>query len=529
VRRPVLCVLWLGALASAPAAAAPAKTLALLPPASNAQDAELSLLIQARASSLLGATNQYTLFHVKQILRMAELESLSPGSFSDPTIAEQIRQHLGASRLAYGKLTAQGADGWDLELWAGSSKGAPHHATSHLPAAFAAAIETGARALAQGVAGLDGVKLPALPEQTIPDDAWRAYGRCYARVVRQPIGIENPTLLDEAELTIAVDSCRQALQLFPNWDSARAVLAIALAIRGADREAVATLAPLSPDAKAHAFYWVARFWLVTRYESNEAGAGVLGLAVEKAPRSLLLRGYLAEHLNAIGHHADALAAWQEYQKLAPDSAFVLARLGYTLARLGRYKEAIEKTQAAVDADPSSINLKLELASRLIDAALPERAIAVLSPLATPDARAEILLRLGYAHLMNNELDVAEGLIRRALDRAQKASEWRTRARAKYDLAKVEVRRNRPEKAKALILDALAAGYKPYSLAREDKDLMVIAKAAELEQQSKPPAHVSLLPQPKEASPFEIDGAGDIDTTRQRPPPPEGFAVIHFGS
>jgi predicted Zn-dependent protease len=232
----------------------------------------------------------------------------------------------------------------------------------------------------------------------------------------------------------------------------------------------------------------------------------------------------------VGHQDEALQAWQDYQALAPQSPFVLARLGYTLSRLHRDKEAIEKTQAAVDKDPSSVNLKLELASRLIDAGLADQALRLLVPLATPDARAELTLRLGYAYLMHNELDAAEQVIRRAESQAQKPSEWRTRARAKYDLAKIELRRGHPDKARALILDALSAGYKPYSLAREDKDLMVVAKAAELEQQKKAaPAPVSLVPRPHETSPFAMDGSGDIDPSQQRPPPPEGFALIHFGS
>ena len=51
-----------------------------------------------------------------------------------------------------------------------------------------------------------------------------------ARIVRQPIGIENPTLLGEDELSAAVASCRKALELVPTWEAARSTLAIALVI-----------------------------------------------------------------------------------------------------------------------------------------------------------------------------------------------------------------------------------------------------------------------------------------------------------
>jgi Flp pilus assembly protein TadD len=525
---------WVGSLVAAMAVAAqaaPAPTLALLPPGGGPDEAELGMLIQARASSLLGATGRYTIFHVKQILRMAELEGLSASQLSDAAIAAQAGQHLGAARLAWSKLAARPAGGWDLEVWVRDRAGKVQHSSAQLPAGYAAAIEAGANALAKPVAAADNAKLPALDAPKISDDAWRAYGRCYARIVRQPIKIESPVVLDDAELKEAVESCRKALELAADWESARSGLAIAFALQGDDKQAVAELGKLSADAKAHAFYWIARFWLVTRYESNEAGVGVLRKAVSLAPNSLLLRGYLAEHLNAIRHQDEALQAWQDFLTLAPQNPFVLARIGYTLSRLHRDKEAIEKTQAAIALDPSSTNLQLELASRLIDAGLAEQAIPILVPLATPDARAEVTLRLGYAYLMHNELDAAEQAIRRAEAQAQKPSEWRTRARAKYDLAKIELRRGHPDKARGLILDALSAGYKPYSLAREDKDLMVVAKAAELEQQKKPPppAPISLLPKPHEASPFGLDAAGEIDPTQKRPPPPEGFTVIHFGS
>jgi tetratricopeptide (TPR) repeat protein len=522
--------LTLASLTAAAAAPAPLPTAALLPPGGPADSAELGMLIQARASSLLGATGRYTIFHVKQILRMAELEGVPEADLSLPEVANRAREHLGASRVAWGRLTPRPGGGWDLDVSARAALPPVKRTQAHLPSGVPEAIEAGARALASAVTSLDGTAVPdSTADAHLTDEAWRAYGACYARIVRQPIGIENPTVLAETELANAVASCRQALSLVPGWEAARSTLAIALAIQGRDKEAVGELAKLSPDAKAHAFYWIGRFWLVTRYQSNDAWTAVLRAAIDQAPNSLLLRGYLAEQLNAIGHQEEALTAWQDYRTLAPDSPFVLARLGYTLSRLHRDKEALEVTRAAVERDPSSTNLKLELASRLIDAGTPEQAIEVLTPLATSDARAEISLRLGYAQLMADHLDAAEPLIERALAQAQQPSEWRTRARAKYDLAKLYLRRGHPDQAREAILDALVAGYKPYALAREDKDLMVIARAAELSQRKRVASPMSLTPKPREASPFELNGAGEVDPERPKPAPPEGFALIHFGA
>ena len=72
----------------------------------------------------------------------------------------------------------------------------------------------------------------------------------------------------------------------------------------------------------------------------------------------------------------------------------------TLAKLGKAAESIEATRAALALAPDDAELSLELASRFIDAQQYEEAQRMLEGQARdPGARGELLLRLGYAHLM----------------------------------------------------------------------------------------------------------------------------------
>jgi predicted Zn-dependent protease len=362
----------------------------------------------------------------------------------------------------------------------------------------------------------------------------QAFARCFAVLVQQPIGIENPTVLLESELASAVKDCRAAVTADPHYLDGWAGLALALAIRGDDAEAVKALAQASAGKGYLPLRWVAQFWLVTRYQSSAAGAGVLREAVAAMPGQQLLRGYLAEHLNAMDDQAGALAAWQAYADLCPANPFVISRLGYTLARLAKAAEGVTRTQEALKLDPTSRSVRLELGGRLVDAGRLPEAVAALQPLAqAPGAPAEAVLRLGFAHLQQKNLDQAEPLFQRALVQASRPSEWRTRGRADLDLAKVALRRGQRDRAVGFILEALREGYKPLNLQRDDPDLTGLAQEAEKKGASAAPANPSqpradLAFHPKEASPFAVASSGEISPDAPRPPPPEGFEVFRFG-
>jgi Flp pilus assembly protein TadD len=224
---------------------------------------------------------------------------------------------------------------------------------------------------------------------------------------------------------------------------------------------------VKPDAGHLPNAMAARFWLVSRYQSSEAGISVLKDVIAKEPGFLLARVYLAELYNALGKHQDAAVAWQEYYAHSEGNAFVATRLAYTLARLGKTKEAAVFSGKARAFDPDSPDLALEHASRLIDDGQVDAAVAVLEPLATKkDAPAELVLRLGYAKMMKGDLDGAEKLMTQAFGLAKDGAEWRTRARAKLNLAELALKREAKDKAKSAVSDALKEGLRASSVKPE---------------------------------------------------------------
>ena len=360
----------------------------------------------------------------------------------------------------------------------------------------------------------------------------RQWATCHAVLIRQPVGIDNPSVISMSDLAAAVDACRKATVADPQFQAAWSGLGLALALQGDDAKAVEALPKVKPESGYQPMYWVARYWLVTRYQSNEAGAALLRAAIEKHPGFLLARGYLGEHLNAVQRHEEALIAFKEYAALVPNSPYALSRVGYTLARLGRHDEALDWARRALELEPTSRDLVLELGSRHVDAGKFDKAIEILKPVASlPDADGEALLRLGYAYLGKKDLDSAEPLFRKAEAAATKPSQWRTRGRAKFDIAKVLVRRGDAKKASQVVLEALKEGFKPYSLAREDEDLVAIAKQvqADLDRDrfSKVDLETRQAVPPREASPFPLTSAGEIDLRQKRPTPPSGFDVLKF--
>lgn len=481
----LLCALLLAASPSAPAPAAanakatPASLLVvpILPSARQFSDEDLALAIQMRAIALLGQTGRYADLSVKQVLRMAEREGVAPSAFSDPATLAALAPRLGAPRAVSAHLVPA-EKGWTLEIRDEKSK-AP--ASVSLPSAFAEAVSQGGAALAGAVAKVDGVALPSkVAAETANDEAARLLAGCQASLVRQPIGIETPSVLGE-NLDTALEACASAARLDPNLSAAHAGMALAFALKGEDDKAVRALSNAKQDSSYLPNWWIARYWLLTRYQSNEAGARALSDAVERHPGFLLARGYLAEHLNAVGKHEEALAAWKKYAEAVPKSPFVQARIGYTLAKLGRHAEAIEATRGGLKLDPASRDLQLELASRQVDSGDLKGARATLEPLAKdPRATGEVLLRLGYVLLLQGEFGQAEPLLRAAVDKATRPAEWRTRGRAKLDLAKLMVRRGQKDQARAVMLEAIREGYRPLTLSRPDPDLEELAKAAAAE-------------------------------------------------
>ena len=517
----------LAVLCGAAALAAPrSPVVAFLPPSSSdASLQQLALLLEARASEVVESTNKVSQLHLKQTLRAMQEEGFS-GDLKDPKFAEALRQAIGADRAVAFSLEPS-PEGMVLSGVMVEGK-KPKAFTAKLPRGWSAALEAGAPALAKAL--LPGIALPkqlaAQPSST-NDEALQQLGACYPVVMRQPLSVDTPSLVDQTELERAAAACQKAVELDPKLRFAQAAGALAQAIIGSDAAATQSLAALGEGEDALEIYTLARFWMLTRFQSNEAGIAFLADVAKKHPGELIARSYLGETQFAIGTWTDAEKTFNDYVALAPASPWAWGRLSKALARQKRHDEAVLAAKKGFVLSPTSPEARLELGSRLIDAGKPAEAIEILEPLsnATP-ARGEHLLRLGWAHWLNSAPDAAQAYFQRALDVATTPGEWRTRGRASYDLALVEAKKGRTDAAKAALKASLATGYK---LREIDPSLVALVRELERGEVSVKDAGVAPRPAflPREASLFPVDKFGDPDPTAKKPPPPQGLVLYRF--
>jgi tetratricopeptide (TPR) repeat protein len=471
-------------LAASTALAADRASVAILPPVADPHvPVGMSLAMQEKATALLMATGRYNLVNARQVKSMAQRHRMSLNDFTDPNTARQAAERLGAALFVYSKLS--GAKGqWELDLSVGKrGEVKVTNATVMLPAPDDKAVDSGGKALALELTKYDGSKAPEGDAQpaTSKSDAMRNYEACDARLIEQPVGVENPFVLNDAELKKAVASCETAVKMDPAFAAAWGALAFAAALAGDDGRAVDALTNVKPEAGHNPNAMAARFWLVSRYQSSEAAVTVLKDSIAKEPGFLLARGYLGELLNALGRHEEAAKAWQEYAAQSEGDAFVISRLAYTLARMGKTKDAATYAAKAMAYDPDSYVLALEHASRLLDDNQVDKAIAVLGPLSEKkDAPAELVLRLGYAKMLKGDLEGAEKTMLQALRMAKDGADWRTRARAHVNMAELFMKRDAKDKAKVAVAEALNEGLRPTAVKPELLKLLSDAevKAAE---------------------------------------------------
>lgn len=471
-------------LSTAALAASERPSVVVIPPVADKKVPQgLELAMQEKATALLTATGRYDLVHARQLYAMARRHRMPLDSMNDPNVARQAGERIGATYFVYSKLSPA-KNGWTLEVAVGE-RGSPKVQGSSLvlPLADDKAVAEGGRGLAVELTKYDGSKAPEGDAQpaSSKDSAMRNYAACDSRLINQPVGIENPFVLNETELKKAIASCETAVKTDPEFSAAWAALAFASALAGNDARAVEALTAVKESAGHVPNAMAARFWLVSRYQSSEAAEAVLKDAIAKEPGFLLARGYLAELYNALGRHEEAATAWREYAAHSEGNAWVISRLAYTLARLGKTKDAADFAAKAMAYDPEAYDLALEHSSRLIDDGQVDKAISVLEPLAAKkDAPAELVLRLGYAKMLKGDLDAAEKLANQAYGLAKDPSEWRTRGRAKLNLAELWLKRDAKDKAKASVTDALKEGLRPTSVKPELAALLTEAevKAAE---------------------------------------------------
>lgn len=521
------------ALASTLAVAAPPQrkpVIALLPATSSSGELQqLGLLIEARASELLEQSDRYSELHLKQVLSMAEQESLTAEAMAEVKRSDAARLALGADRVVSVSVEPKDKGLLLSGVISDGKRATPF--TASLPAAWPQALKDGSDAIARAMLKLDGAALPkgAAEPESKSEEALKALGACAAVVLKQPLGIENPAVLEGNELEGAIAQCIKADAADATLHYAAANLALARAINGDDAAATRDLAGLSEKDGATEAFTLARFWLLTRYQSNEAGVAFLESVTRAHPGELIARDYLAETLGLVGEFGKALAAWDAYLALAPASPFAHGQRSRALARLGRYDEAISAAKKAVELNPAGRDARLQLGSRYVDAAKYDLAIATLAPLvALPDARGEHALRLGWAYWLKGDADAAARYFKQALDLATRPAEWRTRGRAFYDLALVEAKRGNKDASRVALRAAVQTGYKAKQV---DPVLAEAARDVERVQSGRQPvdsggpAPRALLP--RESSLFPLDPYGDLDPNAKKPPPPEGLILFRF--
>jgi tetratricopeptide (TPR) repeat protein len=508
-------------------------TVAVFPPrADDAEGRRLALGLADRAGGLLFASGSYNHFHPKQLLAMTRHHALSLDqlqTLDGPEGAREAAQVLGTRAAWAGTLTRRPDGGYLLAGVAfDRDTGQRQDLRLELPRDAAAVVRDGGRAVAAAVAGLHQGRLPAeggeggLPPASDSGPAVEAYLACFATLVEQPLGLRAAQVLDRGRLSAARQACQRAVELDPAFGAAWATLSLAQAL-GFEDEAAARSLERAERARGYLpFAGLARYWLATRFQGPEDGARVLEAAVAAHPGALIFLTSLGEHLNVSKRFGDALEVWERYLKLVPDSPFGLAQKGYALARLGKLDEAIRLSRLACDGDTGSLELKLELASRLVDAQrLPEAETLLLSLASSRRVYGEVLLRLGYVYLLQRKDKEARVHLENALALARGPGEWRTRGRTRVDLAVLAARRGELAGAEQLLIEAADEGFGVADLLGQFEELKPLAaKAAFLERSQNPKVKAGRDLQ--FVTPFPVDARGESRPDGQRPAPITGI-------
>jgi tetratricopeptide (TPR) repeat protein len=503
---------------------------AVFPPrAEDAEGRQLAMGLADRAGGLLFASGSYDHFHVKQLLAMTRHHVLTLdrlAAIDGPEGALQACSILGARAGVAGSLTRRAGGGWVLELTAfDRDTGRRQTARVELPADAAVAVREGGRAMAVALAALHGTKLPADPgihPDTTSGPAMQAYLGCFTTLVSQPMGLRASQVLDRQALAGARAACQRAVELDPSFAAAWATLSLALSLSFENEEAARALERAQRAPGYLPFARLSRYWLATRFQGHEDGARVLGDALVAYPGALIFLTSLGEHLNVSKRYEEAQEAWERYLTIVPRSAFGLAQQGYALARLGRLEEAIKLTRQACDLDTGSLELKLELASRLVDAQqLPEAETLLLSLASSKRVYGEVLLRLGYLYLLERKDELARVHLENALELSRGATEWRTRGRTRVDLAVLAARRGDMDGAEKLLVAAAEEGFGVEDLLAQFEELKPLAAKKDFAERLKAPR-----PQAGRevlfVTPFPVDALGETRLDGARPPPITGI-------
>jgi len=316
-----------------------------------------------------------------------------------------------------------------------------------------------------------------VPERKTPDieqvgprtdsqEALLEYSACSVALMAQPMGLRNPIVVDEAVLDQAEELCRKAIAQDADFVDPHAELALIGALRGERQKAEAELRKAKTAKTFNSSYWLAKFWVLSRYYDVELALDTLEAAIDAHPGFMLGRGYLGEALVALGRPKAAQRAFERYLAASPRQSWVMGQIGYALSKQREYEAAIEWTEKGLRTRPGDPELLLQLASRFIDAGRHAEAVTLLKRVISEGgARGEVHLRLGYAHLKLGRYNEAEREMRTAILEADGSAEWRTRGRARYNLARLWLESGSPGNAMRQLRMAFKEGFRdPAALA-----------------------------------------------------------------
>lgn len=412
---------------------------------------DLSTVVQLRTLGVLRNLGGTNLIHPKTLIRVREryearLARLSPERVvqrlgqitgADVVIESSVREEEGRAHLEMSIIPVNSLDATDPE---GVRVDLDLEGSDWLSALTALETELGPALVRTKRATLKRttVQGPVGPASKRPS-ALMAFAQCHSQLIRQPSGLSTPVVVDTAGIGSAAEACQEAVDADPDFLDARADLALAAAYLGNQREAERHLMAAKKAKHFIPMYWVAKFWVLSRYYSVDSALASLESAIEEHPGFTLGRGYLGEALVALGRADDGIEVFEAYLERVPRQSFVMGEIGYAYGKKGDFEKALEWTNKALRTTPSDPELLLQLASRYIDLERYEAAVTLLKRIISEGgARGEVHLRLGYAQLKLGRIYEAEIQMRAAIEKADGAGEWRTRGRARYNLAQLWV-------------------------------------------------------------------------------------------
>lgn len=178
----------------------------------------------------------------------------------------------------------------------------------------------------------------------------------------------------------------------------------------------------------------------------------LELAVAKAPEQPEIHFTLAHALGRLGRHADAASEWREVLRLQPRRVAAWSGLGTSLGLSGHAGDAVDAFRRASELAPEDPEIRIRLA--FAEHGAGQAAAAVTSLLAA----ARLTGDDAFPH------PAALGLLLAAADRSVEAIAWLRRsrpeegdyARARFELARLELAADHPDAARRALAEALGA-------------------------------------------------------------------------